>query len=72
MSGMRELLLRGHPSEVLPSDRPLVEAAARSWSRSPQLSKEDRDRIAAIWLPPEDPETEEVIFVFPDIPRDAA
>lgn len=66
---MRDLLLLGHPSEILPDDLPKVEAAARAWSRSPQLSKEDRDRIAAVWLPPEpDLEPDVPPFVFPDSP----
>jgi hypothetical protein len=67
---MRDLLVRGHPSEILPSDRLRVEAAARAWSRDPRLSKEDRDRIAATWLPPEEAEPEELLLVFPDGPAD--
>jgi hypothetical protein len=62
---MRDLLITGHRSEILPSDLPRVEQAARAWSRDPRLSKADRDRIAAEWLPVEEPEPDNIL-VFPD------
>ena len=63
---MKDLLLRGAPWEVLPDDRPKVEAAARRYSRDPHLSKTDRDYIARIWLPREDEEPEPIPFTFPE------
>lgn len=63
---MKDLLLRGAPWEILPDDRPKVEAAARRYSKDPRLSKRDRDYIARIWLPSEEPEPELPAFVFPD------
>jgi hypothetical protein len=36
---MRDLLLHGAPWEVLPDDRPRVEAAARKYSRDPRTSQ---------------------------------
>ena len=55
---MKDLLLRGAPWEVLPTDRAKVEAAARRYSRDPHLSKPDRDYIRRVWLPREDEEQE--------------
>ena len=63
---MRDLLLKGAPWEILPSDRPMVDAAARRYSRDPHLSKRERDYIARIWLPRDEPELELMAFVFPD------
>lgn len=62
---MKDLLLKGAPWEVLPDDRPRVEAAARRYSKSAALSKRERDYIARIWLPPE-VEEPEPIPLFPD------
>ena len=58
---MRDLLLCGYPFEVLPDDRPKVEAAARRYSRDPHLSKRDRDYIARVWLPLEEEEPEQTV-----------
>lgn len=63
---MRDLLLKGAPWEILPDDRPKVEAAALRYSRDPRLSKKDRDYIARVWLPREAPETEPMLMVFGD------
>ena len=57
---MRDLLLRGAPWEVLPDDRPKVDAAARRYSRDPHLSKGDRDYIRRVWLPHELEEPEQI------------
>lgn len=62
-----DLLLRGAPWEILPDDRPRVEAAARRYSRDPHLSKRERDYIARIWLPPET-EDSELPLTFPVLP----
>ena len=64
MWSIRDLLLHGAPWEVLPADRPKVEAARR-YSRDPHLSKRERGYIARIWLPREEPEPEPMAFVFP-------
>ena len=59
---MRDLLLRGAPWEVLPDDRPKVDAAARRYSRDPHLSKPDRDYIRRVWLPHELEEPEQITW----------
>lgn len=53
---IKDLLLHGAPWEVLPGDRPRVDKAARRYSRDPHLSKRDRDFIARVWLPAEEPD----------------
>ena len=53
---MKDLLLKGAPWEVLPDDRQRVDAAARRYSKDPHPSKGERDYIARIWLPAEEPE----------------
>ena len=63
---LKDLLLHGAPWEVLPDDRPRVEAAARKYSKALTLSKRDRDYIARIWLPPEPPEPAPLALVFPE------
>lgn len=65
---LKDTLLRCGPWEILPDDRPKIEAAARRYSKDPTLSKRDRDYIARTWLPPDAPD--EPIILFPD--RDAA
>lgn len=50
---VRDILLHAGPWEILPADRPKIEAAARRYSRDPRLSKRDRDYIARVWLPAE-------------------
>lgn len=50
---VKDILLHAGPWEILPSDRPKIEAAARRYSRDPRLSKRDRDYIARVWLPAE-------------------
>lgn len=61
-----DTLLHAGPYEVLPDDRPKVDAAARKYSRDPHLSKTDRDYIARTWLPPEPDEPEAISFAFPE------
>lgn len=51
---LKDLLLHGYPFEVMPDDRPKVEAAARRLSRDPHVSKSDRDYIRRMWLPHEE------------------
>lgn len=66
---VKDLLLKGAPWEVLPEDRPKVEAAARRYAKDPTVGKLDRDYIARTWLPPEEPEPEPIALVFPEVPR---
>jgi hypothetical protein len=66
---MRDTLLRCGQWEILPADRPKVEAAARRFAKDPHLSKRERDYIARVWLPVEEPEPEPLAFAFPEAPR---
>ena len=66
---LRDTLLRSGPWEILPDDRPKIEAAARRYSRDPHLSKGERDYIARMWLPPEEPEPDPLEFAFPEVLR---
>ena len=63
---LKDLLLHGAPWEVLPDDRPRVEAAARKYSKDPRLSSRERAYIERIWLPPEPPEPAPLALVFPE------
>lgn len=66
---MRELLLHGHPSEIIPGQRPLLVKAARRYSRDPRLSRLDRERIARVWLgtqADEEPDEPLLLFDSPD------
>ena len=63
---MKDTLLHAGPWEILPDDRPKVEAAARKYAGDPTLSKRDRDYIARMWLPAEEPDPEPLAMVFPD------
>ena len=63
---LKDTLLHCGPWEILPDDRPRIEAAARKYSKDPTLSKRDRDYIARVWLPVEDPEPEPLALVFPE------
>ena len=61
-----DTLLHCGPWEILPDDRPKVEAAARRYSKDPHLSKRDRDYVERTWLRAEEPEPEPLGFVFPE------
>ena len=63
---MKDTLLKCGPWEILPDDRPKLEAAARRYSKDPTLSKAHRDYIARVWLPAEEPEPEPLAFTFGD------
>ena len=66
---LKDTLLHCGPWEILPDARPRIEAAARKYSKDPTLSKRERDYIARVWLPAEEPEPEPLALVFPDGPQ---
>lgn len=63
---MKDTLLRCGPWEILPDDRPKLEAAARKWANDERLTAQQRAYIRRIWLPPEVDEPEPLGFVFPE------
>lgn len=62
---LRDLLTKGHPSEILPDQLPIMERAARRYVGDPHIPREDRQRIERVWLQPPEDEAEPVTL-FPD------
>jgi hypothetical protein len=57
---MTDLLLRGHPGEILPSELQRVEAAARWFTADDKQPESARQRVLTVWIegtycPPWDP-----------------